>query len=202
MNELTKEGVDASNVRLLRPSERDPDSLSELRAEMRDEVAEGFAAPGVAFMTPRQARGASRGLILGGVLGPIVGLAVGVGWAIGFDASLSPVARLLIAAVPFALGGSIAGAVAGGALQPRSEAEHRPHRNFDDERLAAARDTVLAVHVANKLTAERAWRVLSASGAERVDAVNADGTPLPPQSEHLRPADPAERWWEPGQSGG
>jgi hypothetical protein len=202
VRELTREGVDGSNVRLLRPSDRDQDQVSELRAEMRDEVAEGFAAPGVSFMTPRQAKGASRGLMLGGALGAIIGLAVGVAWAIGFDAAISPLARLFIAAIPFAVGGSIAGAVAGGALEPRSEAGHTSHRSLDDERMAAERDTVVAVHVGNKQTAQRAWRVLTDSGAERVDAVNADGTPLPPQSEHLRPADPADRWWEPGQSGG
>ena len=203
VRKLKAVGVDRSNVRVLRPGDGDdPDQISELRAEMKDEVAEGFAAPGVSFMTPQQAKGASRGVAIGVLAGVLVGLVAGLVWAFGADAPMSPLARFLIGAIPFVVAGTIAGAVAGGALQPRTEARHDSHRSFDDKRLAGEHDTVVAVHVGNKRVAERASRVLADSGAERVDAVNADGTPLPPQSEHPRPADPAGRWWEPDREGG
>ena len=64
--------------------------------------------------------------------------------------------------------------------------------------LAAERDVLLAVHATEAETAERAARMLREElHAERVDLVDADGTPLPPQHDHPRPADPGEEyWWE------
>lgn len=199
---LTSEGLAESKVRLLLPTDGDPDQISELRAEMQDEIAEGWAAPSVGLATPQQAKGALWGTVAGTLLGTVIGAAVGAIWAFGFESTWSPVMRLLLVLIPFAVGGATAGIIAGGALKPRFEAQRGPHRSFDDKVLAGERDTLVAVHVDDARLAEEARRVLDGSGAERVDAVNADGTPLPPQSEHPRPADPADRWWWPGRSQG
>lgn len=199
---LASAGVDQSNVRLLRPEDgEDPDQVSELKAEMQDEVTEGFTTP-LAFVTPEQAKGAITGAIIGALAGALIGALVALAWALGGDGTVSVFWRMMIGIIPFTVGGSVAGAVAGGALRPRKTARQMPHHHFDDPSLAAERDTVVAVHVGDRRQVEQACRILENSGAERVDAVNADGSPLPPQSEHPRPADPPDRWWKPGQSGG
>jgi hypothetical protein len=200
---LQRSGVKMDNVRLLRPGmNRDRDRMSELRAEMQDEVAEGFGGPGIGFMTPSQAKGATKGIVLGTAIGVIVGAVIGVVWAFVGHSAIHPLLRFVIAFVPFAVAGATAGFIAGGAMEPRAEASFDPTRDMGDARLAAERDTIVAVHVNDPAAAERAQRVMEELGAERVDAVNADGTPLPPQSEHPRPADPPDRWWWPGRASG
>jgi len=68
--------------------------------------------------------------------------------------------------------------------------------SFDDPTPAAERDVLLAVHATEAETAERAARMLREDlHAERVDLVDADGTPLPPQHDHPRPADPGDGYW-------
>lgn len=199
---LTSVGVNPSNVRLLHPGDGEhPDQVAEMKAEMQEEVAEGFTTP-LAFVTPQQAKGAASGAMIGLIIGAALGALVGLAWAFGADAPLTTLGRFAIAIIPFAIGGSVAGAVAGGALKPRVTAQHMPHHEFDDAALAGERDTVVAVHVADRRQVEQACRILQDSGAERVDAVNAEGQPLPPQSEHPRPADPPDRWWKPGRGGG
>jgi hypothetical protein len=67
---------------------------------------------------------------------------------------------------------------------------------MDDERTVAERDVLVAVHVDEQGLAERAADGLRRLGAETVHLVDAAGTPLPPQSEHPRPADPEGWWWK------
>jgi len=199
---LEQSGVEKSNVHVLRPGvDHDVDRMSELRAEMQDEVTEGVGGPGVGFMTPAQASGALRGLFIGTLVGGVLGLVVGVLWALFGAGSLGTTGRALVAFIPFAVAGAIAGAIAGGAFRPRAVASVHPI-HMDDAAMAGERDTIVAVHVNDPAAAERAQHVLEELGAERVDAVNADGTPLPPQSEHPRPADPPGRWWWPGRARG
>lgn len=199
---LEESGLRKDNVYVLHPGlNHNADRMSEMRAEMRDEVTEGFGGPALGFMTPDQAKGAAGGTIVGTIVGGLIGVAIGVAWAFLGHTTIGPVARFLFAFIPFAVAGAIVGAIAGGAFKPRAEAE-RHSIHFDDPALAAERDTIVAVHVNDVHAAERAQHVLEELGAERVDAVNADGTPLPPQSEHPRPADPPGRWWWPGGAKG
>jgi hypothetical protein len=202
VQKLEQSGVEKSNVYVLRPGvDRDPDRMSELRAEMQEEVAEGVAGPGIGFMTPDQARGATAGVAIGAVAGAFVGAVIGLVWAFAAQSDMSPVLRFFFAFVPFALAGGVAGLIAGGAFKPRAEAAQHA-MPMDDQPPVAERDTIVAVHVNDPDTAERAQHVLEELGAERVDAINADGTPLPPQAEHPRPADPPGRWWWPGRARG
>jgi hypothetical protein len=195
MERLEQRGVDRSNVHLLRPGQHDDgDRISELRAEMQDQVLHS-----VGPVTGEQARGAVGGALAGLVLGGIVGALGGLVWGYAIQGSLAPAVRVLIGAVAFAIAGSIAGAVVGGGLSPARTRDEELQQ--EDEQLAATRDTLIAVHVADPQIATTAARVLEDSGAERVDAVNADGTPLPPQAEHPRPADPPGRWWRRGARG-
>jgi hypothetical protein len=111
--------------------------------------------------------------------------------------------RVALAVIVFAIGGAAAGFVAGGALKPRVDAERiDPGSQLDEKHLAVERGTVVALHLRDRNTLDRAYRILADAGAERIDAVNADGTPLPPQAEHPRPADPPGRWWRTGPSKG
>jgi len=202
VQKLEQSGVEKNNVYVLRPGmDRRADRVAELRAEMQEEVSEGVAGPAIGFMTPAQAKGASLGTMAGTLAGAVIGAVIGVVWAALVQSDISPVARFLFAFVPFALAGAVVGVIAGGAFKPRAEAARHP-KQMDDATLAAERDTIVAVHVNDPDTAERAQHVLEELGAERVDAVNADGTPLPPQAEHPRPADPPGRWWWPGRARG
>jgi len=200
---LTDAGVEKRSLRLVKPGkDDDPDRVAVLRAEMQDEVAEGFAGPSIGFMTPAQTKGAVAGIFVGTLIGGLIGVVVGVAWALFGHGPLGPLARALFAFIPLIVAGATAGVIAGGALRPRAEASFDPTEAMDDARLAAERDTIVAVHTGDPSTAERAQHVLEELGAERVDAVNADGTPLPPQSKHPRPADPPGRWWWPRRAAG
>jgi len=204
VRQLTRAGVREAEVHVLHPG-RDGgfDARAALRGEMQDEVVQGFAGPAVGFVTPAQAEGAFIGTFAGIAGGAVLGAIVGLLWIALSHSAVPDATRLVIAIIAFAIGGAAAGFVAGGALKPRVEAEHvDPASQLDEKHLTAERGTVVALHLHDRGTLDRAYDILNASGAERIDAVNADGTPLPPQAEHPRPADPPDRWWRPGPSKG
>lgn len=192
---LSRRGVRKSRLRIVPPVSDDPTRVAEMEAEMQEEVAEGVGGPGIGFMTPSQAKGASRGAILGGLIGLAIGLIAGAIWGWLADSAISPMGRLAIVAVCFTVAGSTVGFTSGGALKPRAEGRRKPGRMLDERRLAGERDTLVAVHVSDDDEAEFAEQVLKAAGATRIDAIDDEGTPLPPQHEHPRPADPPG-WWE------
>jgi len=200
--DLERRGLPKRHLHLVRPTSPDPVRVSEMEAEMQDEVSEGFAGPGVGFMTPSQAKGAAFGTTAGMIAGLVIGAAVGAVWAFAMTSAVPPAGRLVIAAVAFALGGAIAGAVTGGSLKPRAVAARRPGRMMDERRLAGETDTLLEVHVDDDREAAIAQEVLEHSGAERVDSIDDLGAPLPPQSEHPRPADPPGYWKNDGHKRG
>jgi hypothetical protein len=199
---LERRGVPKRHLHLVRPAHSDPARAAEMRSEMADEVNEGVAGPGVGFLTEDQARGAMRGALVGMLTGLVLGLAVGTLWAFAVDSALSETGRMLIAAICFAIGGMIAGFVSGGALKPRFEATRHPGRMLDERALAGERGALLEVHVSSDDEASIVEEVLEHAGAERVDAVEHDGTPLPPQREHPRPADPPGYWQGNGRKHG
>lgn len=204
VDQLTRTGLDRGHVRVLRPGRgrlRDRDRIAELKAEMQEEADTGWPVQPSGFLTRAQAQGAAVGVGTGAIAGIVFGAMVGLGWAFAADSSVSAFARFVIPVICFAIGGATAGVVAGGALKPRSEASHVPRHRFDDKTTSAEVSTLVAVHTGDEKMARRAQRLLKDSGAERVDAVNADGTPLPPQAEHPRPADPPDRWWRRGSRG-
>jgi len=173
-----------------RPDAGGPVETAELRAEMQDELNTNWAGA-----TGRQARGALVGVAAFGLFGLVVGAAIGL--IIGLGSSAPLVGTTVLGAIIGAGGGSVAGLVAGGGVAARVDT-HDPGA-FDDPKPLAERDVLLAVHAAEPDTAERAARLLRDLDAERVDLVDAAGTPLPPQSQHPRPADPEGYWW--GEAG-
>lgn len=192
--DLERRGVPKRHLHLVRPSENDPARVAEMRGEMQEEVTEGFAGPGIGFATPAQTKGAAIGTAIGTAVGVALGLAIGAFWAFAVDSAISQTGRLAIAAVCFGLGGSAAGFIAGGALKPRSESKKRPSGMLDAKRLAGERNVLLEVHVTDEDEARMVTDVLEHAGAARVDAIDNEGTPLPPQHEHPRPADPPSYW--------
>lgn len=199
LESLTKRGVRKSHLKLVSPRSNDPARVAEMGAEMQEEVVEGVGGPGVGFMTPSQARGAFPGALLGGLVGLAVGLIAGAAWGWLTDSAISPIGRVAIVAVSFIVAGSTIGFIAGGALNPRAEGRRKPGGMLDERRLAGERDALVAVHVSGDDEAQLAEKVLRAAGATRIDAVDDDGAPLPPQHEHPRPADPPG-WWSNGGS--
>jgi hypothetical protein len=198
--DLERRGVARRHLHLVRPQQPDPARVAEMRGEMQQEVDDSVAGPGV-VLTPEQAKGATGGTMAGTVVGLVLGIAIGAFWAFGMESAISEMGRLLIAAICFGIGGAVVGFVAGGALKPRMEGERHPGRMLDERRLAGERDTLLEVHVTNEDEAHIVEEVLEHAGAERIDAMNTDGTPLPPQSEHPRPADPPGYWQGNGKRG-
>jgi hypothetical protein len=171
VHRLTEAGVDKRHLRLVMPGGNDdPDRVAVMRAEMQDERV----------LVHDETADAFNGVFVGTLVGGLVGLVVGVVWALLGHGPLGPTARSLIVFMPFAIAGAVIGAIRGGALGPDNGARSRRSPR-DDESLAAERDTLVAVHVADARTAERAQNVLEELGAERVDAIDADGTPLPPE---------------------
>ena len=169
------------------PDAGGPVETAELRAEMQDELNQSWGGP-----TGRQTRGALVGVAAFGIVGLAIGAALGLLFSLGVDASLA--GMTLLGAILGAIGGSVAGLVTGGGFAPRL-APHDP-AEFDDPKPLAERDVLLAVHVGDPGTAEQAARLLREQlHADRVDLVDASGTPLPPQALHPRPADPEGYWW-------
>ena len=199
--DLERRGVSRRHLHLVRPQEdADPARVAEMRGEMQEEVDHTVAGPGV-VLTSDQAKGATGGVLAGTIAGLVLGLAVGALWAYGMESAISEAGRMMIAAVCFAIGGMTVGFVAGGSLKPRMEGKHHPGRMLDERRLAGERDTLLEVHVSNEDEAHMVEEVLEDAGAERVDAIGREGTPLPPQNEHPRPADPPGYWRGDGKRG-
>lgn len=202
VEDLTTRGLKQTRVRLVRPAADDRARIGEMRAEMQEEVAEGWAGPSIGFFTPSQAKGAAWGTIVGAVAGLVLGLAIGVMWGWLFESAISSVGRLAIAVVCFVIGGATGGVIVGGAMKPRREAGRRPAAMLDERRLAGEDATLVAVRVTDDEEARVVQHVLEDSGASRVDPIDVEGGPLPPQSEHPRPADPPGRWSDPRRDGG
>jgi len=185
--ELARAGVRKSDVRLVAfrtDEEREGHTRkAALRSEMQDEVSEGWAGPSIGFMTPSQAKGVFGGVIGGAVIGALIGTIGGLAWALFADGPMSDAARFLFVFIPSVIGMSTAGFIIGGAMKPRAEGMERPGKMLDEKKMATERDTLLSVSVKDENAALKARKVLEEAGAERVDAVDASGTPLPPESE-------------------
>ena len=190
---LTARGVPADAVRL-EPPGNGADTTAELRAEMQDELQHSWGAPAF-FMTEQQVKGAFAGTALFTAAGVIAGLVVGLAWAFLVDAEITRLGRVAITVVVCAVAFATVGFIAGGSLKPRWDASGDRERSLDDRRAVAERDVLVAVHSPSRETVERSAELLRELGAERVDLVDAEGTPLPPQYEHPRPADPENWWW-------
>jgi len=162
---------------------------AELRAEMQDELDHSWAG-----VTGRQTEGAAVGTITFAIGGLIVGLLAGFVANLGLALEMSLAGTMLIGGVLGLIGGATAGFVAGGGIAPR--ATSGPPAAFNGPRLAAERDVLVAVHASEPETAEQAAKLLRDDlHADPVHLVDADGTPLPPQHGHPRPADPTNYWW-------
>ncbi len=193
---LTGDGVPRSAIVVQSPEQGpSPEEAAGLRAEMQEEVAEGWAGPSFFLIPASQAKGAFFGAVSLTVAGAILGLAAGLAWAYALESTLSRPTRILLLLFFGAMGGGTVGFLAGGIHKPRQEAARDPERPRDDRRMVSERGWLVAVHAGASEMADRAVAVLQEAGAERVDLVDASGTPLPPQSEHPRPADPPKWWW-------
>ena len=188
---LASVGVPESSVEVgLEPDAGGPVETAELRAEMQDELNANWAAA-----TGSQTRGAAVGTVTFAVAGLFVGLVGGFLADVGLGLDMSVAGTMAIGAIVGLVAGSTVGFVAGGGVAPRVESAGQ--RSFDDPRPVAERDVLLAVHVAEAETAERAARLLRDDlHAEGVHLVAADGTPLPPQHGQPRPGDPEGYWWK------
>lgn len=181
---LVDEGVPRSAIRVRRRGEGpDGDEIAEQRAEMQDELEESW--PALGLLTGAQAKGAFTGITILTLAGVILGILGGLVWAFGFESALSLLARVVLVAILAGTAGATVGLVAGGGLEPRREAAADPTRMMDDQRTLAERDVLVAVHLDERVLADRAAECLRRLGAERVHLVDAAGTPLPPQSEHF-----------------
>lgn len=197
--DLSRRGV--AHVRLVGPGEvRDKARVGELRAEMQDEVVESFAGSGISLVTPDQAKGASVGSIVGAAAGLCVGLVAGFIWANLATSAMSEAGRIAIMAVCGVAAGATIGFIAGGALKPRYEGAKHPGKMLDEKRLEGERLTLVAVEAIDERQAHLAHELLEGAGATRIDDVDREGEPLPPQSRHPRPADPPD-WWSNGGRG-
>jgi len=70
---------------------------------------------------PAQAKGAFLGSFAGIAGGAVLGVIVGFLWIALSHSTVPNATRLILAIVAFAIGGAVAGFVAGGALNPRVE---------------------------------------------------------------------------------
>ena len=198
VEDLSRQGVSPSHIRVVPPDEvRDRARVGELRAEMQEEVVHSVAGPSIGLLAPDQARGAFPGAVGGGLIGLFLGAIAGVLWANVVDSSISELGRIVIAAASLMVAGGTIGFIAGGAMKPRIESMRQPDGTLDEKRLTAERATLVAVEAADDREHEIAHAVLESAGATRVDDVDPQGEPLPPQAEHPRPADPPE-WWSNG----
>ena len=192
---LTAAGIPASAITCHGPDQPSPYETAELRAEMQDELAEGWLGPAGLVMTPSQAKGAFFGTALTAAVGGLVGLAVGLLWAYAADSTLSQPARIILCLFLGIIAGGTVGFLVGGIHEPRQSAARDPERPADDRRMTGERDHLVAVHANEPDLAERASAILHNVGAEQVHLVDDWQTPLPPQAHHPRPADPPGWWW-------
>ncbi|MGH9011444.1 MAG: hypothetical protein ACRDYF_16600 [Acidimicrobiia bacterium] len=189
---LTSAGLPMASVEVgARPDAGGPVETAELRAEMQEELGATWAVA-----TGRQTQGALLGMVTFAGAGLVVGLLAGLVANLGLGLDMSIAGTMTIGAMVGLLGGATVGFVAGGGVAPRVDVAGQKGA-FDDPAPLAERDVLLAIHVAEAETAERAARILRDDlHADRVDLVDADGTPLPPQHSHPRPADPEGYWWK------
>jgi len=187
---LTSAGLPRTSMEVgTTPDEGGAAERAQLRAEMQDELDRTWGG-----VTGRQTKGAFVGIVSFAIAGLIVGLLVGLVADLGLALDMSLAGTMLIGAVVGLIGGATVGLVAGGGIAPRVDLEDPAA--FDDPIPAAERDVLLAVHASEAETAERAAQILRDDlHADQVHLVDADGTPLPPQHGHPRPADPAGYWW-------
>jgi hypothetical protein len=132
--------------------EDDPARVAVLRAELRDERH---------VYDRRFDR-----LFIGTFAGGVVGLVAGVVSALWGGGPLDPALRSVIVFVPFVVAGATVGVF--GRMPRKPNGFH----------LAAVDDTIVAVQVADERTMEDTQLFLEELGAERVEAVSPDGTPL------------------------
>lgn len=189
---LTSAGLPGASVEVApRPDPGGQVETAELRAEMQEELGANWAAA-----TGRQTRGAVFGTTTFAAGGLVVGLIGGFVANLGLSLDMSLFGTMLIGAVVGLVAGATVGFVAGGGMAPRIDGEDQ-RSTFDDPRPLAECDVLLAVHVNDPESADSAARILREDlHADRVDLVDADGTPLPPQHGHPRPADPQGYWWK------
>lgn len=200
---LVNAGVPKDHVEVQAPGRPDAGHRAAMRAEMQDELNRGYGGPSVGFMTRSQAFGAFWGVVVFAAAGAALGAMIGLAWAVWGEPPFSPFWTVVLSAGVWMFGISAAGFIAGGAIKPRSEMQERnPGGPIDRDRLEAEQDALVAVHTDDPSELERAEAIVRREGAVRVDLVNEDGTPLPPQEEHHRPADTDDRFWEPGQAQG
>lgn len=188
VDSLAASGVPRSAITVHRPDDGPTgEEVAELEAEMQDELVSSWGA-----LSGLRASRAFGGVMMLGLAGVVLGAAGGFGWASLFASGLSRLGRVLIVAGVAGLGGATIGFVAGGSgLNWR----RRQERDAGDERLVGERDVLVAVHLTDRVGAERAAALLRELGAERVHLIALDGVPLPPQAQHPRPADPEGYWW-------
>jgi hypothetical protein len=189
---LTSAGLPASSVEVAqRADPGGPVETAELRAEMQDELGRNWGAA-----TGRQTRGALLGTTTFALGGVAVGLVIGLVANLGLGLDMAVAGTMAIGAVVGLVAGATVGFVGGGGVAPRVDDEGG-ETSFDDPVPAAERDILLAVHVHEAEIAERAARILRDDlDADRVDLVDAGGTPLAPQQGHPRPGDPEGYWWK------
>jgi hypothetical protein len=192
---LTGAGVPPSAISRHRPGQPSPDETAELRAEMQDELADGWVGPAGLVMTPSQAKGAFVGTAIAAAVGGLLGLAAGLLWAYAVDSTFSRPARIILAVCLGIIGGATVGFVVGGIAKPLQEGDRDPERPAEDRRMPGERDYLVAVHSQERDLVERASTILRDAGAEQVHLVDGAQTPLPPQAAHPRPADPQGWWW-------
>jgi hypothetical protein len=103
-----------------------------------------------------------------------LGLLIGTLWAYVLSDVTPTPTRLLVATVPFIVGGMVAGAILGGALKPRLHAAKRPAKTLHQRRLKGETGPLVSVSVTDDSEARLATEVLEGSGATRVDAVSGE----------------------------
>lgn len=172
------------------------DERAEQRAEMQGEVEHmGGAGPSFAA-TSTQLRGAVSGAIAFCAIGVFLGFIAGLVWAYAVDSSLSVAMRVLLPVIGGGAAGSTAGFVAGGGLAPWVAAGNDTSRPGLEDRAMLAEWTVhVGVHTDDEDMAGRAVDAFADLVPVRLDLFDSEGTPLPPQHFHPRPADPPGRWW-------
>jgi hypothetical protein len=187
---LTSAGLPDTSVEVgTKPDAGGAVETAELRAEMQDELDHSWGG-----VSGRQTEGAMLGTATFAIAGLIVGLVAGFVANLGLGLEMSVAGTMAIGAVAGLIGGAMVGFVAGGGMAPRITPDDPVA--FDDPRPVAERDVLLAVHTAQPGTAERAATILRDDlHADQVHLVDAEGTPLPPQHDHPRPADPTDYWW-------
>jgi hypothetical protein len=142
------------------------DEAAALRSEMRDEMEATVIGPGnIGPFTKGMSRGMLKWLPIATIAGALLGLLIGLlPWP--FDRGLT----ITVAVICGAVAGATTGFVAGGFVRPRKEGEGRE--------FAAERGVTVGVHADDEEAFERARAILMELGAERVDRVTPEGTPM------------------------